>query len=327
MSWLDRFNTQERRLQTLLDANRYREAMLVVAEPETPNPEEAELAIAKRAATHWLAEADRACRAGDRERMNSSMAEAARYHREELRTAFLETRRRIRDHTLSLTVASHWDELLKLAANERNRLHDPDEAPPPAFATFAIQSLTAGLEAEEIAAMKADALEERRVSVRKTYPGTLWARVDQADREFLRAALLVAAGRPDLAVPLLLELSDADPLVCLERGRTAYALGQVSTAMLALGDFAMLHGSHETVRRLNTGVFMAQMAEMVGDARRAVEILERVPLAQVGRRPVLLLARLYGEIDRSERGRSLLLEWLRDHPDDVEASVLLGALR
>lgn len=324
MPWTDRFSPQRRKIEQLLGAHRYDEVLDLLKTDEAD--EEALLGIKRQAVLHWLGEADRACRAGDRDQMNAAMARAARYHHPELRPAFLETRRRIKDHTLSLTVAPHWVELLQAATEQRTRLHEPDAAPPPGFATFANPALCQGLDADGITQLTPAQLEALRPRLRTAYPTSLQARVDTATPDFVRAALWIAAGRPDLAVPTLLELPDSAPLVCLERARSAYALGKLATSMLALGDFAMHHGSHETIRRLNTGVFMAQMAEMIGDPARAVEILERVPIEQVGRRPVLLLARLYGRTGDPERGRALLDRWLEDHTDDEEARVLRGAI-
>lgn len=324
MPWLDRFKTQRRRIEELLQDARF-DAVVELLEAAGASTETLH-EVRRQAALHWLGEADRACREGERERMNAAMAKAAMYRHPDFAPAYRETRRRIKDHTLSLTLASHWAELVAAARYERNRLHDPDAEPLPGFATFVNPSLAAGLDAHAIEQLTRDGVDQVRPRVREAYPASLHAEVDQAHPDFVRAALFVAVGRPDLAVPLLMELEDTAPLVCLERARTAYALGQLSTSMLALGDFAMHHGAHETIRRLNTGVFMAQMAEMAGDPARAVEILERVQIEQVGRRPVLLLARLYGRIGDPQRGRDLLDDWLRDHADDQEARVLRGAL-
>lgn len=324
MPWIDRFKTQRRRLEELLAEGRFEEVLAVLAESDAR--EETLHEVRRQAAHHWLAEADRACREGDRDRMNNAMARAARYRHPEFGPAFRETRRRIKDHTLTVTLAPHWVELVAAARYERNRLHEADAEPLPGFATFANPGLAAGLTPASIDQLTLDELEQLRPRLRDAYPPSLRPAVDEAGPELLRAALFVAAGRPDLAVPLLMELPDSSPLVCLERARTAYALGRLATSMLALGDFAMHHGSHETIRRLNTGVFMAQMAEMLGDPARAVEILERVPIEQVGRRPVLLLARLYGRIGETERGRDLLDDWLASHPEDEEARLLRGAL-
>ncbi|MEZ4317869.1 MAG: hypothetical protein R3F61_10205 [Myxococcota bacterium] len=355
MSWLDRFSThvssdrtsggdgvlpvraRSRKVSELIAKSRFRDALVEIGEHGGSDAAAWAAEVSQQAAVHWLRQAELACSEGDREQMNAALAEAARYYRDELGPVFREARRRIRSRILEVTIAGHWVALLHAAADQR-AAHFASELAvptPPTYAAFLNERVVelaahrVGVDAlttDVLERMEARTLEVARTVVRRFYPDSLHRHVDDAPGELVRAMLHVASGRPDLAALPLLELPVTQPLVCLERARVAYALGFPSTAMLALADFKTNHGSHETIRRLHTGVFMAQMAVQCGDLERAVEILETVPLAAVGRRPVLLYAQLLGMIGRAADGRDSLSEWLRDHPDDTEAEQLASAL-
>lgn len=337
MSWLDRFSGRTaglpdgdvrltRKVAGLLDQHRYREAAAELEGTDTPVPTAMHERIARAASEHWLGEAEGACTAGDRDRMNAALAEAARWYSDDLGPLFRDTRRRIRQHTLELTSAGHWVALLRAAADQRNHARTRVPEGWRAFANPRLLEDCAGLlggtDPEALERADRVALEACREALVATYPEPLHADVRAARPDLVRAALLVAACRPDLAVLPLLELPDSDALVCLERGRVAFALGFPATALLALGDFAANHGQHLTVRRLNTGVFMAQMAVACGDEAHAVEILAGLPLESVGRRPVLLYARLLARVGRGDDGADVLDAWLVGHPDDDEAVAL-----
>lgn len=347
MSWLDRFSTDRndgstqvragsRRVRDLIAQARFREALAEIEASGGPDAAGWAAEVSQRAAVHWLREAENACHQGEREQMNAALAEAARYYRDDLGPVFREARRRIRSRILELTSAPHWVALLHAATDQRAvHFSTPSLPAPSSYAAFANERLVAlvarklgetALATDALERIDAKRLEAARDLLKKAYPDSLAARIDEVSGEFVRAALHVASGRPDLAVLPLLELPVTQPLVCLERARVAYALGYPGTAMLALSDFRTNHGGHETVRRLHTGVFMAQMAVQCGDAERAVEILETVPLEDVGRRPVLLYAQLLGAVGRVEDGRNVLEGWLATHPDDEEARALAAEL-
>jgi hypothetical protein len=339
MSWLDRLNGRTsdddakapwaRRVAALVQQRRFREAAAELDASATPVPAEVHDRVARAASEHWLADAELACQEGDRARMNMALAEAARWYRDAFGPLFRDTRRRIRQHTLELTAAGHWVALLHAASDSRSR---SDGRVPESWRAFAnarlIEDAAFGDHdvVEAIERLDHVALERVRPRLTRHYPDALRARIEAAPAELVRAALLVAACRPDLAVVPLLEVPDTDPVVCLERARVAWALGFPNTALLALGDFAAHQGAHLTVRRLNTGVFMAQMAVACGDEARAVEILEGIDVLAAGRRPVLLHARLLARVGREHDGARVLDDWLVAHPDDHEARALLEDL-
>jgi len=320
-------------VRDLIADHRYREALVHIDSAGGPEAPAWAAEVSQRAAVHWLRQAENACHRGDRSQMNSALAEAARYYRDDLGPVFREARRRIRSRILELTVAGHWVVLLHASADQRAvHFASPSSQPPPAYAAFINDRLVAraarrleldALDTETLDRADTAALEAARGVLRKVYPDSLHPDVDKAPGELVRAVLQVALGRPDLAVLPLLELPSTQPLVCLERARVAYTLGFPGTAMLALADFRTNHGRHETIRRLHTGVFMAQMATHCGDVERAVQILEEVPLHQTGRRPLLLYAQLLGTVGRADEARGVLAQWLSEHPDDEEARTAL----
>ncbi len=330
-------STTSRRVRSLVTEHRYREALEILGQSDDEDAGQWSTEISHRAAVHWLSEAELACNRDDRKAMNAALAEAARYYRDDLGPVFREARRRIRARILELTIATHWVVLLHAASDQRAAHFTGAAAsvPPASWKAFENRRLLKSaarrmgletLDATALDRLDAKTLDKARKSVRKAYPDALHAYVDQCAPEFLRAALHVASCRPDLAVLPLLELPTTEPLVCLERARVAFSLGFPGTAMLALSDFRTNHGEHLAVRRLHTGVFMAQMAVQCGDLERAVEILDELPLGEVGRRPVLLFAELLAETGELTRAHGVLGGWLSEHPDDDEARERLAAL-
>ena len=331
-------STLSRRIRALVQEHRYRDALELLAQSDDEQAEEWASEISEFAAVHWLRQAEAACHRDDRKGMNAALAEAARYYRDDLGPVFREARRRIRARILEITIAAHWVVLLHAASDQRAAHFTGVETPtPPAsWSAFENRRLVKSaarrmgldtLDAVTLDRLDAKTLDKARRSIRKAYPEALHDAVERSEPEFLRAALHVALGRPDLAVLPLLELSTTEPLVCLERARVSFSLGFPGTAMLALSDFRNNHGDHLAVRRLHTGVFMAQMAVQCGDMERAVEILEELPLHEVGRRPVLLFAELLAETGQLPRACGVLEDWTREHPEDDEAIENLAALR
>ncbi|MCA9570404.1 MAG: hypothetical protein KC656_21315 [Myxococcales bacterium] len=324
MPSFDRLQAAHRDLARLVAERDYRAAREWL---EAHDHADAVVTLDVHAASAWLWEAEEACRKGDRERMNACLTEAARFRRPENAARFREARRQIRQVTLELTSPFDWAEVLRVASYHRQQMLAGEPAPP-RYATFAHPRL---IEQVGLAGVDLDALEARDLTtaldaVAAAYPEELAHRVRRLGVPFARCALWIAGGRPDLAVLDLLELPDADPLVCLERARVAYALGLSVPAALALTDFLMHHGRHVVVRRLHTGVFLAQLAHANGDDARAVDILQSLPRDGIGRRPVLLLAELLEGLGRQDEAAKVLRAWSDDHPSDDDAAERLKHL-
>lgn len=334
MSWLDRFSTDRRRVEGLLEQADFRTALSSVQEQTGPEAAAYAEEIGRRAAHHWLRQAEDACQRGERKKMNAALAEAARYYRDDLGPMFREARRRIRVRILELTTAPHWLVLLHGSVDQRAAYFGEGADPPPRYRAFANPKLLTGIGARLrgtpttawLERLDENKLDQVRDLIVPAYPATLADPIDSASPDFLRGMLHTAAGRPDLAVLPLLEETGQRALVGLELARVSYALGFPGAAMQALSQFTSNHGGHAVVRRLHTGVFMAQMALQSGDPRQAVEILESIPLHEVGRRPVLLYARLLARIGQTMRSRAVLSDWLAENPDDDEASALLAGI-
>lgn len=284
-------------------------------------------ALEDHAAAHWLYEAEVACRTGTRERMNACLAEAARFRTDENTGLFRETRRQLRQAALELTVAPHWAELLRVASYHR-QLHSRGDPLPARYRTFSHTRLLErlGLLPDQLDRLEKHNLGPQAQQILQEYPRELRDAAQTLGQPFLRCAVWLAGGRPDLAVIDLIELPDTHPAVCLDRARVAHALGLDGTAALALSDLVLNHGRHVVVRRLHTGVFLAQLLHDAGNTERAVELLLGLPLHGIGRRPVFLLADLLLELERSAEAGEVLRTWFAEHPDDDEVQRRLAAL-
>lgn len=327
MSIFDRNHPELLPFRRLLEQDAFREARALLDGREDPKACVLRDEIDTRAALHWLEQAESAATHGARDRMNACLAEAARFHGPTNAQLFRETRRRLRQIALELTIAPHWAQLLRAAAHQRAAYFGRHGQPPPvSYRTFANDRLMAALGEDVLDLEVLDDLGPVGPTVAMAYPAELRDRLDELPAAFLRSAVRIAGGRPDLAALDLLELPDAHPLVCLDRARVAYALGLPETAMLALADFVRSHGSHVVLKRLHTGVFMAQLAEANGSPERAADLLASLPLDGIGRRPVLHLARLWKNLGRPRDAREVLIAWLHAHPNDDLARGMLQDL-
>ena len=108
-----------------------------------------------------------------------------------------------------------------------------------------------------------------------------------------------------------------------ERARIAHILGFPNTALLALQNFRILVGDHRTIRRLNTGVFAAQMAVTIGDEARALHVIRAVPARFLGKRPLALFGRLLINAGELEEARTVLSDHVSRASDNEDALLLL----
>ena len=205
-AWLERLRNPDR-VGRLLDEHRYREALQRI--DDGPQQHEEIAAVQEAAVTYWLDQAEAACQRGDRRAMNGALAEAARFRNDATRHHFREVRYRIRRHVLTVTTASHWNELLD-RADETRWL---DEELPEGLGLFRNRSLAVGWTPRKLEVVEHERLEACRERLYEAYPDSLHDQVRDGHLEWVRAAMLTAAGRPDLATLPVLECTDATAVV------------------------------------------------------------------------------------------------------------------
>lgn len=330
MGWLGIFSRERRTLfqaRSLLDSGQFDDALDLLRDLDDPDIASLRHQVRRAAATAFLREALAACEAGDGKRMRQRLARARRYHTPVLEPLFQATERRIREHQVRVTAPEHWLTLLDAARELEAHLSVGDTSRGELFRSRRLirqaqPAFGAPIHAEAVEGAGRDVLRAVQGAVRAEYPDELGERVPHLGEPFAQAVLFIALGRPDLAALPLLELPETEPLVSFERARVAHALGQSRLALTALQGFVTLVGGHRTIRRLNTGVFLAQMAEVVGEPERALAVLDELPVRIMGRRPVALYARLLLQVGRGSEARALLADHLERHPDHPEARAL-----
>ena len=341
MAWLDNLFSSERRTlasaQGLFETARYDDALIMLEDLKSDDAGILREEVAAAAARHWLDKALDATDAGDGKRLRKVMARARRYHRPAIDGMYRDTDRRIRERRVRLTAPEHWVELLTAAISQsREYFGKPGGLGVPRYRVFVSRRLLmfAGTtwaadpearmpDAEDIDAATPAALLSLMDAIRAMYPDDLGATIPALGAPFVRAVLQIANGRPDLATLPLLELPESDPLVCFERARIAHILGFPNTALLALQNFRILVGDHRTIRRLNTGVFAAQMAVTIGDEARALHVIRAVPARFLGKRPLALFGRLLINAGELEEARTVLSDHVSRASDNEDALLLL----
>lgn len=344
MAWLDSLWTRDgralSRARSLLDQGLHDEALDALRPIEGDTADALRTEARQAAAARWLADAVEACTADQGDRMRKLLARARRYHEPGLDPLFRAADRTIRCHQIRQVAPEHWLRLLDAADDQRHPPNDAelgDDAPPPRHALFAsLRTLAvpaaiwdrdpdaAPVSVERIERADRQQLRALVEPLSAAYPDDLSASIPRLGEEFVRAVLLIAAARPDLAALPLVELPESDPLVCFERARVAHLLGLPRLALTALQGFSTLVGGHRTIRRLNTGVFLAQMAVAVGEPERGLAVLDELPVRYLGRRPVVLYARLLLHSGRLDDAIALLDEHVARHPDHDDATSLLA---
>ncbi len=344
MTWLDGLFSTDRRsvshARGLILESRYDEALTALGDLETEPAQLARDEAREAAARRYLAGALEACRAGNGDAMRQLIARAQRDRTDRLAPLFHDTERARRGTRIRHAIAEHWVALLDAADYQRDNHYHSAGRHIPRYRVFASPRLVRAAHtlwhpedgSYEISVAEVEAADRGRLLelsrlVTDQYPDDLAATLPDLGQEFVRAVLFVALARPDLAALPLVELPESDPMVCFERARIAHMLGQPDTALLALQGFVTLIGGHRTIRRLNSGVFMAQMAMALGDLGRAIQAMEAIPVRFLGKRPVALYARLLVDIGRLGDARDLLEDHLSRTSENHDAVAILYEVR
>ncbi len=112
------------------------------------------------------------------------------------------------------------------------------------------------------------------------YPESLREGVSRLGPTFQRATLDLENGRPDLAFKALQELGDDEPLVCWERSRAAYALGDPTDAIRDLQRLSTLVG-HQAMPGEHSGVMLARILAEIGHVDESYQLLTELRSAGV----------------------------------------------
>ena len=107
----------------------------------------------------------------------------------------------------------------------------------------------------------------------ENYPESLRGELEQLGAAFGRAVLDLDDGRPDLAMPTLIELGEESALVRYERSRAAYAMNDIPAAVRELHSFARLGGGHHNIGNHHTAVTLAAWSAEMGDLQGGLTVL------------------------------------------------------
>jgi hypothetical protein len=307
------------RARALAAEGRTTEAMATLDDLESPATDALRQALRAAAVERWCEAAERSAARGEGHRARERLTRARRYATPALMPRVQAVDRRLRAAAVRATRAEHRARLLDRAEQA---------AVDPAWASWTSPQLcadaaaTLGLEAlrpDHVDALGEPGARALRPALDARYPAALHA---PWDLPFTAGVLWLALGRPDRAALPLAESDDHQPLVCFELARTAHLLGLPDIARTALYGFVARAGGHHRVRRLHTGVFLAQMQLACGDATGALATLDAVPLRLIGGRPALVGARLLLDHGRAEQAAALLDQLLSTHPDLDGAAAL-----
>jgi len=295
--------------------HRYDDALAELADFDSDRVSATRHTLRAAAIDHFGAAAERAARRSEGPKAQARLDHARRFVTGALRPRLHRVEWGLRVHQLSRTRAEHLVDLVQRAEEVRQQLGE-GLAPPDAW-----QSLTHRALAREVAARwgaaeplacdgvlyaTAAELSAVRPAIAATYPDDLAGTVVRLGHGFLRGVLLLAIGRPDRAALPLAEADDAEPLVLFEQARAAQALGLTRVARTCLHGFGARAGGHRRIRRLHSGVFLAQLELALGDADRAREVLAQVPVDRLGGRPALMYGQLLLDAQRPDEAAALL---------------------
>lgn len=282
LSWL--FPSPEdrvRKARQALAENRPADARLELLDLDGDEPRalllEAETALARKN----LDEALRWAEAGDEARVAMHLELAERFQKGGLDEQFRAVRRTLRE-----TREARSAEERRQREEREARLMQVDPLGLAGRSSLLGPSLPADLAAED-----AEELAARLDLLIAGYPDDLRDRVEEVGAPFARAVLDLDAGRPDLALPALLDLDANHPLVCFETARAAMLLGDPAAAARTLKRFPGLAGGHRQMGNLHTGAMLGQLQAESGDLAGAVATLDAAraqapeaagyPLAQI----------------------------------------------
>jgi len=169
-------------------------------------------------------------------------------------------------------------------------------------------------------------LEARLALLVEGYPEALRGSVTDLGASFAQAALDLDEGKANLALQAFLALPDDDPLVCFERARAAYALGDAAAAARSLRRFAEVAPGHHPMGQRHSATFLAQCLAESGDLSGAVRVMRsaRADHPKLGSLFFATLLEAQGQLEEAE---ALLLAVLRDHPRQSQAYLVLARVR
>lgn len=336
MALLDALLLRERRAlaraRTHASDHHYDEALSELHAFDSDRVSATREALRAEAIDHFGASAVRAAERSEGPRARARLDRARRFVTASLRPRLHKVEWRLRVHQLERTRAEHLVELVRQGEAARHRL-EGGEAPPDSWATLAQRQVLAAVAARwELAELTSDdvlyadaaSLSRARPEVAASYPDGLAEAVPRLGLGFVRAVLLLALQRPDRAALPLAEADDAEPLVCFERARTAQLLGLPHVARTCLQGFVARAGGHHRIRRLHTGVFLAQLELAIGDASRALEVMKTVPVERLGGRPALMYGRLLLDAGNPEEAQVVLRQLVERQPELEGAEPLLA---
>lgn len=272
---------------------RFAEARMLVVDLEGEEAEalrvEAEAALVRLN----LEGAVKRCRAGDEEAVVGHLEVARRFHRGDDESAFVAVEAALGAMRQARALDAVWQDL-KAAADRRRRLGDD----PGDFTRGALEGRgevrlffggdtpfgLPGVELEpragdfrpawvpgvvDAGAVTAGAMtgEQRaavRAALRAAWPSALHEAVEAAGAALEDAVVAMAAGRPEVAVGLLLALPVGNAPARFELGRAAAALGRHEAAAVALGEARAAAGAAFVVGGLSLRVFGAQVLRWAG---------------------------------------------------------------
>lgn len=172
----------------------------------------------------------------------------------------------------------------------------------------------------------AEELAQRLALLIEQYPEALRKTVPALGEPFARAVLALDEGQAEVALPILTELPDDQPLVWWERARTAHHFGDLKATAQALRSFAQYAGGHHAIGANHTGVYLAQVLAEAGDVQGGLRVLRDVRATRPDVGGFLFAQLLYasGALPESEAVLSALI---RSHPGEPALYTMLARVR
>lgn len=264
LSWL--FPSPEDRVERarrMLEARRFRDARDELDGIALPAAEEVRRAAKNGLVQLNLDEALRCAEAGDFERVQVHLDLADEFHDGGLEEQLRATRRQVRE----IRTSRQEEVQRKQAEQARQSQVDP--------LGLTGRGLLENRRDDGIAEDDEER-QQRLWMILENYPADLRDRAGALGRPFLDALLDLEDGRPDLALQAFLALPDDEPLVCFERARCAWSMGDPAAAGRALRAFADAAGGHRPIGPEHTGVMLAQVTAETGDLEGAIRVLRGV---------------------------------------------------
>ncbi len=263
-----------------------------------------------------LDEAARWCEGGDYDRVRLHMELAEELHHGGLEQLFRSTRRQLRE----LRTSHNAKEQLKREEKEARLMAADPLGISGGGGLFAAPRSDGYLESDE------DEKEARLALIIENYPDHLKDEVEGLGMPFGKAILDLDDGRPDLALPALLELGDEFALVRWERARAAYAMGDPKAATKELRAFAARANGHFAIGQFHTGVLLSQWTAESGDPAGALRVLRDLR-TQAPKLGGFLFGRLLFTAGELEEAEAVVRELIKSAPRSDALYGLLAQIR